>query len=136
MSPSLAEGSRAPNYDEGVSDPQIPVRRPRHLLGPENLHQSHRSSQSTTESLGNVQRWVMSVLAVTTILHLAGGLVLAAYFMDDSRLGARLGLDGIAGIVGILAVASGLLIHRKSPFSPWLVLGLTPAIVGLVLILR
>jgi hypothetical protein len=119
-----------------VSDPQTPVRRPRHLLDPENLHQSHRSSQSTTESLGNVQRWVMSVLAVTTILHLAGGLVLAAYFMDDERLVPRIGLNVIAGIVGMLAVASGRLIHQKSPLSPWLLLGLAPAIVGVWLVLR
>jgi hypothetical protein len=119
-----------------VSDPQAPVRRARHLLDPDNLQQSHRNSQSSTESLGRVQRWVMSVLAVTTILHLSAGLAVAAYFMDESRVGARIGLDVIAGVVGLLAVATGRLIHQKQPFSPWLVLGLAPGIVGLVLVLR
>ncbi len=78
----------------------------------------------------------MSVLAVTTILHLAAGLALAAYFMDDARPGARIGLNAIAGFVGVLAVASGRAIHLKTPFSPWLLLGLVPGLVGLALVLR
>jgi hypothetical protein len=108
-----------------------PVRRPHHLLDPDDLHRSHRSSQSSSESLTNVQRWVMSVLAATTILHLAAGLVLAAVFMDESRPGARIGLIVIAAIIGMLAVATGRLIHDKSPITPWLLLGLVPAAVGL-----
>ena len=116
-----------------TADPAVPtpVRRPRHLLDPNDLHRSHRSSQSSTESLTNVQRWVMSVLAATTILHLAAGLVVAAVFMDESRSGARLGLIAIAAIIGILAVATGRLIHARSPFTPWLLAGLLPALVGL-----
>jgi hypothetical protein len=112
------------------------VRRPRHLLDPDDLQHSHRRSQSSQESLSSVQRWVMSVLAVTTIMHLSAGLVLAAVFMDDSRLAARIGLNVIAAIIGILAVGIGRLIHQKSAFSPWLLLGLTPGLVGLWLILR
>jgi hypothetical protein len=78
----------------------------------------------------------MSVLAVTTILHLSGGLVLAAYYIDDSRPSARIGLTAIAAVIGVLAVASGRLIHQKSALSPWLLLGLAPGIVGLWLVLR
>ena len=78
----------------------------------------------------------MSVLAVTTILHLAAGLVVAAYFMDSSRSGARIGLNLIAGVIGVFAVAAGRLIHHKSAVSPWLLLGLTPGLVGLWLVLR
>ena len=118
-----------------MSDRQPPVRR-RHLLDPNDLHQSHRSSQMSTESMGNVQRWVLSVLAVTTILHLSGGLVLAGYFLDDTRTGARIGLNVIAAGVGVAAVAAGLAIHRRSPLSPWLLLGLTPGIIGVWLVLR
>ena len=121
---------------EPVTDPSAPpVRRPRHLLDPADLHRSHRSSQSSTESLTKVQRWVMSVLAVTTILHLAAGLVIAAVFMDESRHGARIGLTIIAAIIGMLAVVTGRLIHAKSPLTPWLLLGLIPALVGFWLIL-
>jgi len=114
----------------------VPPRRPRHLLDPDDLAQSHRRSQSSNESLTNVQRWVMSVLAVTTILHLAAGLVVAAYFMDSSRTGARVGLSVIAGVIGVFAVVAGRLIHGKSALSPWLLLGLAPGLVGVWLVLR
>jgi hypothetical protein len=116
--------------------PEVPVRRPRHLLDPENLAHSHRTSQGTMESLSEVQRWVMSVLAVTTILHLAAGLVVAAFYMDDTRLDARIGLNIIAMVVGVLAVVTARLIHHKSALSTWLVLGIVPGLVGLWLVLR
>ena len=121
--------------DPSAAPATPPVRRPRHLLDPNDLHRSHRTSQSSTESLTNVQRWVMSVLAATTILHFAGGLVVAAVFMDESRLGARIGLIVIAAFIGMLAIATGRLIHAKSPLTPWLLLGLIPAAVGLWLTL-
>ncbi len=76
----------------------------------------------------------MSVLAVTTILHLAAGLVVAAYFMDSSRTDARIGLNVIAGVIGVFAVATGRLIHHKSAASAWLLVGLAPGLVGLWLI--
>jgi len=117
--------------DPSASPTTPPVRRPRHLLDPSDLQRSHRSSQSSTESLTNVQRWVMSVLAATTILHFAAGLVVAAVFLEESRSGARIGLIVIAAIIGMLAVATARLIHAKSPLTPWLLLGLIPAAVGL-----
>lgn len=113
-----------------------PVRRQRHLLDPENLQHSHSRSQSSQESLTSVQRWVMSVLAATTILHLAAGLAVAAYYMDDSRLDARIGLNLIAAVIGMLAVAAARLIHHKSALSTWLLLGLVPGLVGMWLTLR
>ena len=86
-------------------------------------------------SLSQVQRWVMSVLAVTTVMHFAAGLVLAAAFLETTRAGAQVGLCVIAGVVGVLGVAAGFLIHQKSPFTPWLLVGLLPAVVGLYFIL-
>jgi hypothetical protein len=77
----------------------------------------------------------MSVLAVTTIGHFAAGLVIAAVFMDSRPVSARVGIDVIAGVVGVLGVAAGFLIHQKSALTPWLLLGLLPAAVGLYLIL-
>jgi len=117
-------------------DAPAPARRQRHLLDPENLQHSHRSTQSSQESLTSVQRWVMSVLAVTTIMHLSAGLVVAAIFMDDSRLDARIGLNVIAAIIGVLAVGIGRLIHGRYVLSTWLLIGLTPGIAGLWLTLR
>jgi hypothetical protein len=86
-------------------------------------------------SVGTVQRWVMSVLAVTTIGHFAGGLVLAAVAMDHLTRTSRIGIDVIAAVVGVLGVAAGFLIHQKSTLTPWLVLGLIPAAIGLFYIL-
>jgi hypothetical protein len=83
-------------------------------------------------SLGRVQRWVMSTLAVSTILHLAAGLIVAALYVDT--LDARIGLLVISGAFGMIAVAVGLMIHRRSPLSPWLGLGLLPGTVGAVLV--
>ncbi|MCW2842474.1 MAG: hypothetical protein JWN22_390 [Nocardioides sp.] len=85
-------------------------------------------------SMGSVQRWVMSALAVTTIAHFSAGLVLAAIFLDTTRPGAQIGLDVIAAIVGVLGVAAGFAIHQKNPLTPWLLLGLIPAAVGLYFI--
>ena len=110
--------------------PQRPRPR-RHLMDP-----AHPRPQATQGmSMSSVQRWVMSVLAVTTIGHFAAGLVIAAVYMDSRPVSARVGIDVIAGVVGVLGVAAGFLIHQKSALTPWLLLGLVPAAVGLYLIL-
>ena len=85
--------------------------------------------------LARVQKWVLSVLAVTTIGHLALGLVLAALLITEDNQGAQIGLCVIAGITGTVAVAAGFAIHQKNPITPWLLLGVTPGVVGLVLAL-
>ena len=113
-----------------MSLPPVPPRR-KHLMDPANPRpQVSRQSMSMT----SVQRWVMSVLAVTTIGHFSAGLVLAAVFLDRGT-GSQVALAGIAGVVGVLGVAAGFLIHQKNPLTPWLVLGLLPAAVGLYFIL-
>jgi hypothetical protein len=86
-------------------------------------------------AMGTVQRWVMSVLAVTTIGHFAAGLVLAAVFMDSAEQVARVGLVVIAGVVGVMGVAAGFLIHQRSVLTPGLAAGLLPLVVGLWLVL-
>ena len=105
--------------------------RRRHLIDPNNP-----PPPPTPRSLTGVQQWVMSVLAVTTILHLSVGLMIGTLFIDDDQRVAQIGLNVIAGAFGVIAVASGFLIHRRSPLTPWLLLGLIPGIVGIVLVLR
>jgi len=78
----------------------------------------------------------MSVLAVTTILHMSAGLVLASMFLENPRPGAEVGLNVIASVFGVLAVAAGLAIHKKSVFSWWLLLGIVPGIIGVLLLNR
>jgi hypothetical protein len=83
-------------------------------------------------SLGRVQKWVLSTLAVSTIFHLAAGLVVAALYVDT--LDAQIGLLAISGAFGMIAIAVGVLIHQRSPLTPWLALGLIPPAVGAFLV--
>jgi hypothetical protein len=85
-------------------------------------------------SLGSVQKWVMSTLITTTILHLAVGVVVAAYVAD--RLDAQIGLLVISAAFGVIAFVAALLIHRHRLLSVWLLPGLLPAIVGAFFIFR
>lgn len=112
-----------------------PVRR-RHLLDPADLHRSHLATQSSEGSLSRVQQWVMSVLAVVTLLHFAAGLAIAAIFVDAHETTARIGLNVLASVVGVLAVAAGFGIHRRRPLTGWLVLGIAPGLVGAWLTFR
>jgi hypothetical protein len=106
--------------------PDSPPPRPRkHLMDPNNPRPAARYSTSLT----TVQTWVLSTLVVTTILHLSAGLVVAALFADKTD--AQIVLLVIAGLFGVVAVAAGRAIHRKSLFSPWLALGLVPLPIGL-----
>jgi hypothetical protein len=111
-------------------------RRARHLMDPTAPRPTQQQHDNEQKSLTRVQRWVMSALAVTTILHLQVGLVVAALFLDDPRAGAEVGLCLIAGAFGVIAVALALLIHGRRPLSPWLVLGLVPAAIGIWLVTR
>lgn len=102
----------------------VPPRPRKHLMTPGQPRPTYREPMS----LSRVQRWVMSTLAATTILHLAAGLAVAAAF--SPRLDAKVGLLVIAGAFGVLSVLAVLLIHKQRPVSPWLVLGVLPAVVG------
>lgn len=79
-------------------------------------------------SLSAVQRWVMSTLVVSTGLHLAAGLVLAARYVDEQS--STIGLLVISGAFGVLSMAAGLLIHRRSLLHPLLLAGVLPPLLG------
>lgn len=112
-----------------------PPRRRSHLMDP-NAPRPVRDNASESKSLTRVQRWVSSVLAVTTIFHLMMGLILAALLIDNPRPGAQVGLCLIAGAFGVIAIAVALLIHGRKPLSPWLALGLVPAAIGIFIAYR
>lgn len=116
-----------------MTDPPPPRRR--HLMDP-NAPRPVRDHASEAKSLSRVQRWVMSVLAVTTILHLEVGLIVAALFLDDRGTGAQVGLCLIAGAFGAIAVAVAFMIHGKFPLTPWLLVGFVPSAIGITLIYR
>jgi hypothetical protein len=112
-----------------------PVKRRRHLMDPDSPRPV-RDPQTEDRSLTKVQRWVMSTLAVTTILHLSAGLVLLAMTLPSPTTSAEIGLNVIAGGFGAIAVAAALGIHGRSILSGWLVLGLLPTAIGLLLTFR
>jgi hypothetical protein len=118
-----------------VSEQQVP-KRPRHLMDPANPRREVRRPSSGSMHLEPVQKWVLSVLAATTIAHLAAGLVIAAMYVDDTRTDAQVGLNVLAGAFGVIAVAVFRAIHQFRPASAWLLIGLVPGIVGLWLTFR
>lgn len=95
-----------------------------------------RASAEDIARLERVQRWVLSALAMTTILHLSVGLVIAAVVIDDSRRDAQIGLNVLAAAFGVVSIMAAFAIHKRSLLSPWLVLGVVPGIVGIWLVLR
>lgn len=108
-----------------------PPRRPRHLMDPANPRRPVND-----QALTNVQRWVLSVLTVFTIAHLAVGIVFAAVALPESSTVPRIGLCVIAGAFGVGGVMAGFAIHRRSVLTPWLLVGLLPTAIGLWLVLR
>lgn len=110
-----------------------PPRRARHLMDPDAPRQV--TSAADLARLQRVQRWVLSVLAATTIVHLSAGLVLAAVFIDDDERVSQVGLCLLGGVIGVCAIAAAFAIHRRSLVSPWLALGVLPGVVGLALVL-
>ena len=103
---------------------QPPVKQRKHLMTPGQV----RPQPARSMSLTSVQRWVMSTLAVSTGLHMAAGLVLAAHYVEP--LSSRIGLLVISGAFGLLTMAGGLLIHRTTLRHPLLLVGLLPPLVG------
>ena len=111
-----------------------PARRARHLMDPSQPRPPVR--QEDLRRLERVQKWVLSILIVTTILHLSAGVGIAAQYVEDDAVAAGVGLSVLAGAFGVIAVASGLAIHKRSVASPWLALGIIPGLVSLYLVLR
>lgn len=105
-----------------MSTPAPRVRK--HLMDPGNPRPTNREPMS----LGRVQRWVLSTLAATTILHMTFGLVVAAVF--SARRDAQVGLLVVGAAFGVVAMATALVIHQRRPLSPWLLLGLLPSVAG------
>jgi hypothetical protein len=91
-------------------------------LDPERLEQ-----QEDERSLDLVQRMVVSALAIVIGGAISAGLT--AYVTlnpADLTQGSIIALWVIAGFAGLLTAATVLVINRRHPYSPLLLLGLVP----------
>ena len=68
-------------------------------------------------------------------LWVSAGLIIAACYLSKDDTGGRIILCVIAGAFGAIAVVAARAIHRKPPLSWWLLVGLIPTVVGLILTL-
>ena len=108
-----------------------PPRVAKHLMTPGQPRPPRRESMS----IGMVQKWVLSALAATTIMHLSGGLVLVAATGDKIDTPVKqVAMLAIATAFGVIAMGAALLIHGAKLLSPWLLLGLLPTAVGVYFI--
>ncbi len=112
-----------------MTQPASPRRR-RGLLDPADLRGSHLRSQGSQAGLDQVRRWVLSVLVVSTILHLSVGTAAIPAFRDDLSRTGQVVLLVISACIGLIAVVAGRLIHERRPMSAWVLLGLVPAVLG------
>lgn len=112
-------------------------RKARHLIDFDAPRSPRDAASAAAEEkrLSTVQKWVLSTLAATTILHMSGGVVLAALYLDRPDV-EKLLLCAIAAGFGLIAVAVARAIHQAKVVSPWLLLGLLPGIIGAFLVLR
>jgi hypothetical protein len=77
-----------------------------------------------------VQRWVFAVI----LIHVGGSpaAALAAYapHMAQIKYSSGVILWIMSGVVGLATVAGVLLIHQRSLFSPWLIVGILPPVIS------
>ncbi|MEP6814592.1 MAG: transcriptional regulator [Marmoricola sp.] len=76
-----------------------------------------------------VQKWVMSTLLTTVLFIFASGLALFGQHLP-ARNGADVGLVVIAAFIGVTAILGIRVINSRPLLTPWLVLGVVPALVG------
>lgn len=107
---------------------QPTAQRPRkHLMTPGAPRPVPRPNSMSTVQ---VQKWVLTVLVVVVLGHLAEALVIFALMASEDHPASRIGLLVIAGLVGLLAAGGIRAIHQRRLLSSWLLLGLVPAAIG------
>jgi ABC-type Fe3+ transport system permease subunit len=99
-------------------------------------HEGRR--QQEARSLDLVQRVIVS--ALVAIVFGTFSAVLAAYLAvrgdQDLPRFSVVGLWIMTGVLGLVTAAGILLINRRKPYSPWVLLGLLPMVISAPWILR
>jgi hypothetical protein len=87
-------------------------------------------------TIEQVQRWVASFLILAVSAFPIGALVaVIRSIVDDGRRGDGIILLVVMAIIGVVALGSIRLVHRRPAFAPWILLGVLPAVVAGVFIL-
>ena len=92
---------------------------------------SARSRQEAEDAEGRsldlVQRMIISALIIVVFGLFAG--MLAAYlafFPEETSRSSTVGLWAMSGAFGLVTAAVVLVVNRRRPYSPWVILGLVP----------
>ncbi|MCW2831218.1 MAG: hypothetical protein JWP31_1910 [Aeromicrobium sp.] len=79
-------------------------------------------------SIAQVQRWVISALIGSVSMFPLGALTVAVHSRADRDTSGAVILTVMTGVIGISAAVAIRLVHQRSPWSPWLALGVVVAI--------
>ncbi len=110
-----------------MSEQSAPRRK--HLMDPSQPRKP--ADPEAIKRLETVQRRVISVLVLTTLVHLTAGFILAAKLdVAGDRLDAQLVLVLVGAAFWVVGVAAVLAINKRPLLSPWLLTGLVPAALG------
>ncbi|MCW2830052.1 MAG: hypothetical protein JWP31_744 [Aeromicrobium sp.] len=82
-------------------------------------------------SIEQVQRWVVSLLIIAVASFPLGAITAVTQsIVDDGRRGDGILLLAVMAVLGVLALAAIRMVHQKRPASPWIALGVVPALVA------
>ena len=91
----------------------------------------HPAKEAEDRSLDLVQRMIISALIIVVFGLFAGMLAgYLAYSPQESGRGDTIGLWVMSGVFGLATAAAVLVVNRKRPYSPWVILGLLPMAVS------
>jgi len=109
-----------------TNDPRRPRARPPHTTA------EREDRERENKSLDLVQRMIMSALVGVVFGSLAAVLALYLAIRGDEDLphASVVGLWIMTGLFGLATASAVLLLNRRRPFSPWVLLGLLPMAVS------
>jgi len=86
-------------------------------------------------TIEQVQRWVISFLILAVAAFPLGALLAVdRTIVEDGRAGDAVILLGAMAVIGVVACGAVRIVHRRSIVTPWLMVGLLPAVVAAVVV--
>jgi H+/Cl- antiporter ClcA len=95
-------------------------------------HRHHLRRQQEERSLDLVQRMVISALIFVVFGLFASVLALYLVLAGDQDLtrSSVIGLWVMTALLGLATAAAILIVNRRPPYSPWVLLGLIPTAIS------